>query len=140
MAVRTPFFILFSLMVLQKMQGQYQLNIEITGVPSAEGEVAAALYTDADSFLKFDKVFRATAEKAQKGTNLLTFTNVPEGAYAVAIFHDTNGNGKLDTNWLGIPKEKVAFSKAKMKTFGPPSFDECRFAIKSDTEIRIEIN
>jgi uncharacterized protein (DUF2141 family) len=126
--------------VLQQTQGQYQLELKVTGVTSSEGNIAAALYTDSDSFLEFDKVFKSEAQKAYKGTTVMFFSGLPEGEYAVAIFHDSNGNGKLDTNWLGIPKEKVAFSKAKMKTFGPPNFGECAFTLDKDTEINIALN
>jgi len=70
---------------------------------------------------------------------MMHITDLPAGEYALAIFHDENNNGKLDTNWLGIPKEKVAFSKAKMKTFGPPKFKECAFKMSSDHEIHIDL-
>jgi uncharacterized protein (DUF2141 family) len=33
----------------------------------------------------------------------LDFPDLPSGSYAVALFHDENGNGKLDT-FAGIPK------------------------------------
>lgn len=116
---------------------QHTLRMEITGVESTKGEVSAALYTDQHSFLKFDKVFKAVSAKAVEGVTTLVVNNIPDGTYAVAVFHDKNGNGKLDTNMLGIPKEPVAFSKAKMKTFGPPKFKECAFEIKEDMEISI---
>ena len=116
---------------------QHTLRMEIKGVTSAEGKVSAALYTDQKSFLKFDKVFKAVSSKAVKGITTLIVEDIPDGDYAVAVFHDKNGNGKLDTNFLGIPKEPVAFSNAKMKTFGPPKFSECAFKIKKDTEITI---
>jgi len=119
---------------------QHTLRLTIKGVESAEGKISAALYTDQKSFLKFDKVFKAVSEKAVKGTTNLVIEDIPDGDYAVAVFHDKNSNGKLDTNMLGIPKEPVAFSKAKMKTFGPPSFSESAFSIMADTELTIRLN
>lgn len=116
---------------------QHTLRMKIKGVESAKGKVSAALYTDQNSFLKFDKVFKSVSAKAEKGGTRLIVENLPDGDYAVAVFHDKNGNGKLDTNFLGIPKEPVAFSNAKMKTFGPPKFKECAFSITKDIEITI---
>ena len=116
---------------------QHTLRMKIKGVESTEGKVSAALYTDQNSFLKFDKVFKSVSAKAEKGVTMLRVEDIPDGTYAVAVFHDKNGNGKLDTNFLGIPKEPVAFSNAKMKTFGPPKFSECAFRITKDTEISI---
>lgn len=119
---------------------QHAVRLTIKGVGSAEGKISAAIYTDQKTFLKFDKVFKATSEKAEKGVTNLVFKDIPEGNYAIAVFHDKNSNGKLDTNMLGIPKEPVAFSKGKMKTFGPPSFDECSFPVTKDTELTIRLN
>ena len=64
---------------------------------------------------------------------------MPDGDYAIAIFHDANGNKNLDTNILGIPKEQIAFSKGKMKMFGPPKFEECVFTLNSNMEMKISL-
>lgn len=128
---------LIAMVTVGTAAAQHTLKVEIEGVASTKGKVSAALYTDQKSFLKFDKVFKAVSAKAVKGVTTLIVEDIPDGNYAVAVFHDKNGNGKLDTNFLGIPTEPVAFSKAKMKTFGPPKFEECAFPIMKDTEITI---
>lgn len=117
--------------------GQHQLSVAIKGVPESEGKISIAVYDQADGFLKFDQVFKSNSLPANKGTTTVKIDDVPNGKYAIAVFYDKNGNDKLDTNWLGIPKEKVAFSKAKMKAFGPPKFEECSF--KVDSNLKIEI-
>ncbi len=38
------------------------------------------------------------------------FEDISPGTYALAVIHDENGNGKLDTNWVGIPTEGYGFS------------------------------
>ena len=43
--------------------------------------------------------------------------------------HDENRNGKLDTNFLGIPKEGVGASNNPKSRFGPPSFEESMFVL-----------
>lgn len=50
------------------------------------------------------------------------------GDYAIAIIHDENGNGKLDT-FAGIPREGVGFSRNPVLRFGAPSFQSARFAV-----------
>lgn len=118
---------------------QNQIAIDIHDVPSSKGKISVAVYNTKEGFLKFDKVFKCDSILAQKGVTSISITDLPEGEYALAIFHDENGNDKLDTNWLGIPKEKVAFSKAKMKTFGPPPFKECAFKVAKDTKIAVSL-
>ncbi len=117
---------------------QNTLSVQVNNVESAKGMVKVAVYDSDATFLSFDQVLKANSVAAQKGSIVLSITDLPEGEYALAVFHDENDNGKLDTNWLGIPKESVAFSNAKMKTFGPPKYRECAFKISSDYEIHID--
>jgi len=50
------------------------------------------------------------------------FEDIPPGTYALAVIHDENMNGKLDTQWLGIPTEGYGFSNDVRARFGAPSF------------------
>lgn len=119
---------------------QNSLSIEIQGVKSSSGTINIAIYNQAEGFLKFDDVFKAERVAANKESTQFTITDLPNGEYAVAIFHDENANDKLDTNWLGIPKESIAFSNAKIKTFGPPSYKECAFNMDRDMDLKMEFN
>ena len=118
---------------------QNELAVEVHGVPDSKGKISVAVYDNEDGFLKFDRVFKCDSIAAQKGITKISIKNLPQGEYALAVFYDENGNDKLDTNWMGIPKEKVAFSNAKMKTFGPPKFKECVFKVSSDTKIDVTL-
>ena len=118
---------------------QHNLNLTVNGVSSNKGNICVAIYKDQNSFLKFDRVYKIGSEQAKKGSTLVQINDIPKGSYAVAVFHDENGNRKLDTNMFGIPKEPIAFSKGKMKMFGPPKFDECRFQIASNKAITIQM-
>ncbi|GMN06510.1 hypothetical protein MTsPCn5_18990 [Croceitalea sp. MTPC5] len=118
---------------------QHQINVNVEKVPSSSGKISIALYNSQDAFLKFDKVYSFVSAEANTGTTSLLLDDIPTGEYAIAIFYDENANDELDTNWLGIPKEKVAFSNAKMKTFGPPKFKECAFEVKADKTVTISL-
>jgi uncharacterized protein (DUF2141 family) len=56
------------------------------------------------------------------------FEDIPPGRYALAVVHDENMNGKLDTNHLGIPTEGYGFSNDVKGLLGPPSFAAASFA------------
>ncbi len=71
------------------------------------------------------------------GKVVMTFSGLKDGIYAVAIIHDENGNGKMDTNFLGIPAEGVGVS-TNPRVFGKPSFEQGQFSIKGNTAIAIE--
>lgn len=117
--------------------GQNTLSVSIEGVQTSEGSVKVAIYDREEGFLEFEQVVKTGRAKAKKGVTELAIDDLPSGEYALAIFHDENDNDILDSNWLGIPKERVCFSKAKMKIFGPPSFKECAFHLVSDKEITV---
>ena len=135
---------LFVVLIISLMStglfAQHNLSLNIDGVASEKGNICFAVYNDEGSFLKFDKVYKSGSEKAVKGKTAFDITDLPEGDYAIAIFHDANGNKNLDTNMLGIPKEQIAFSKGKMKMFGPPKYKECVFTVNSNMEMNISLN
>lgn len=119
--------------------GQIQLSVFVEGVKNSLGNINVAVYNQAEGFLKFDTVFKSGHTRAVEGVTHLYIDNLPEGEYALAVFHDENENNELDTSWLGIPKEAYGFSKGKVKLFGPPSFDECAMKISTNREIHITL-
>ena len=118
---------------------QVRLEVEVHGVASSEGAVLVALYNEESGFLKFDQVFHSTGSPAVKGVTRIVIEDLPRGDYAIAVFHDENGNEELDANWLGIPKEPLGFSQARMKTFGPPKFRECVVSLQHDLIVKIPL-
>ncbi|TLP71206.1 DUF2141 domain-containing protein [Maribacter sp. ACAM166] len=116
---------------------QHNLSLNVDGVTSEKGNICFAVYTDESSFLKFNRVYKSGSEKAVTGNTIIKINDLPKGDYAIAIFHDANGNKNIDTNMLGIPKEQIAFSKGKMKMFGPPKFKECVFTLNSNLDMTI---
>ncbi len=119
------------------VMGQHTLSVSLHNTPSSDGAVKVAVYDSEGTFLKFDSVYKSGSAKADQNKVVVQIEDVAEGKYAIAVFHDANDNNELDTNWLGIPKEKVAFSKAKMKAFGPPKFKECAFTVTKDTQVDV---
>jgi uncharacterized protein (DUF2141 family) len=65
--------------------------------------------------------------KIQESQARCDFEDIPPGTYALAVIHDENMNGKLDTNWLGIPKEGYGFSNDARASLGAPAFSDASF-------------
>ena len=66
--------------------------------------------------------------------------NLPAGRYAVAAFHDENGNEKLDRAWSGMPQEPYGFSNGvRGSILGPPDLAEQLFSLSSSRELKIQI-
>jgi len=68
----------------------------------------------------------------------VVFKNLPQGIYAVSVLHDENGNGKMDKNFVGIPKEGYGASNNPKKKMRAPAFDEAKFSLNS-AEQTIEV-
>jgi len=66
----------------------------------------------------------------------LTLHNLPAGTYGVQVMHDENGNGELDANLVGIPKEPWGFSNNAKGKFGPPKWEDVQFSIEEETVVQ----
>ena len=103
------------------------LTIHVDNVGSTDGQVMVALFDDAGRFLK--QPARVAAVPAATGGATVVFRDVAPGEYGFAVFHDLNGNGRMDANPMGIPIEPIAFSNNAQGHMGPPAFDAVRFAV-----------
>ncbi|MCD2515482.1 DUF2141 domain-containing protein [Massilia sp. G4R7] len=83
-----------------------------------------ALYDGPGNFLR--KPVRSARVDAAKGAVDIVLKDLPAGGYGIAVFHDANGNGKMDSNAMGIPVEDHAFSNNARGTMGPPSFEQVK--------------
>ena len=104
------------------------LKIEIKGAPSNQGELLVAVYDKAESFLK--RPVRAQKIPAS-GSTEISFAQLAEGDYAVAVIHDENSNGKLDANPFGMPIEAWGFSNDAIGNMGPPQFEQAKIYLDS---------
>ena len=110
------------------------VTVVVTNFQSDVGEVNLAVYDNDDDFLGENTFTRA---KLDVSDNLVegnvTFTlDLEPGEYAITIHHDDNDNGKMDTNFMGIPKEPAAFSNGHVPRFGPPKYKKAAFTIGED--------
>lgn len=106
-----------------------KIQIEISNVQNAKGNIGLALYNNAQDFIK--KEFKAKNVKAHKGKVYATFDNIPSGTYAIAVLHDENKNEKMDYNVIGVPKEAYGFSNNAKGFMAPPKFEAAAFRLKN---------
>ena len=64
---------------------------------------------------------------------------IPHGEYAISLFIDSNGNKKIDKNFLGIPKEQYGFSNNVMGRMSAPTFDQAKFLVAGPTTQNIKL-
>lgn len=118
------------------------LTVRILNVRNANGVVRIALFQSLDGFPgDASKALHTLPAKIdpQTLTAQAIFSGIPRGTYAVMAFHDENGNGKLDKNVVGIPKEGYGASNNPTKKMRPPTFDEAKFVVASDQSIEVKL-
>ncbi|WP_299368707.1 DUF2141 domain-containing protein [Winogradskyella sp.] len=118
-------------------QESYSLTVKVEDADNNDGKMLIAVYDNASDFL--DKTFKGTKSDISNNGCVVTFENIPEGTYAVSIFHDENDNGKLDSNFIGIPKEDYGCSNGATGFMGPPKWKDAKFELKSDKTITITL-
>ena len=106
------------------------LDVVVEPVASADGALMVALFDAEASWPSAPVQSRKAA--AQPGTTTVRFADLAPGAYAVMLYHDRNGNGSLDKNMLGIPREPYGFSGASAGRIGMPGWREARFELPAD--------
>lgn len=106
------------------------IHVEVLNIKNSMGSVACALFESQDGFpneyLRF--ATNIMSIKIRKSQARCDFEDIPPGIYAIAVVHDENMNGKLDTNFLGIPTEGYGFSNDAKGMVGAASFSSASFS------------
>lgn len=107
------------------------LSMEVQGLRSTKGNILICVTRTARYFpdCSADPDKRHMVISAR--TQVIPLGLLPPGDYAIAIIHDENGNGKLDT-FAGIPREGVGFSRNPAIRFGAPSYKAAHFTIGNE--------
>ena len=114
------------------------LTVKISGLKSNTGLVQVGLFNTKTGFLK--SVYKGVSSEIKSNGAVVTFSNIPKGEYAISAYHDKNSNTKLDTNFMGIPKEDVACSNNAKGMMGPPKYEDAKFQLNKDLKIEVKFN
>ena len=120
--------LLFSQLLNAQIVSGQDITVKVNNLDNNKGKVLVAIYDSKDSFL--NKRFKGTMSKINDNTCEVTFKNIPEGVYAISLFHDENDNNKMDSNFLGIPKEDYGCSNNATGFMGPPKWEDAKFELK----------
>jgi uncharacterized protein (DUF2141 family) len=104
-------------------------ELQLNGVRNARGQVVGTVCRAGERFP--DSCRSAVAKApASAGSVLLRFDGLAPGRYAVAVFHDEDGNGRLALSARGWPSEGFAFSNDAIGRSGVPDFQAASFELR----------
>ncbi len=108
----------------------------------SNGQIIISLHAPFEGKFPNDQAIIKTGKALIRNrTAIIEFKDVEYGNYAFAVHHDENDNGKMDTGFMGMPKEGWAFSNNSKGLIGPPDFIKAKFELKSEKlEMSIKMN
>lgn len=134
-----PYLLCNALILASAVSAQAaDITIHVSQISEPEGMVHWALFDSAEAFDEGGVPVISARSKVADSTLSTTVHGLPPGRYAVRLFHDSNGNGELDRNMLGIPSEGYGFSN-NAGSRGPASFEDAAVAVQSDTTIEVPV-
>lgn len=145
--MRTNFLILTcSLVALFFLQTSFappassrDLTVEITNIKNTKGVIEIGLYSKAENFPSPSKQYKVKRVKPTGKSVRYTFSDLPSGKYALAIFHDENSDKKCNRNLIGVPTEAYAFSRNFRPGLSAPKFSDCCVTVEKDKTISIKL-
>ena len=130
-------FLVFVLQSAAQLLFAQNLTIEVRDIEKVEGHLYVALYNSEETFMK--KPLTAFRIDVKDTSLSIPCQGLPAGTYAISLFQDENGNGKLDSGAFGIPTEKFGFSNDAEGMMGPPSYAKCSFIFSGDMTLVIHL-
>ncbi len=114
-------------------------RVTVTGPKAGAGRVGCSLFANAKGFPMDSSGARAVWHPAGSGQVECRFADVADGTYAIAVSHDLNGNGVVDTNFMGIPTEAWGVSNNVRPKLRAPKFDEAAFRVSDGRDVQLDI-
>ncbi|MFO8146051.1 MAG: DUF2141 domain-containing protein [Gillisia sp.] len=120
------------------LNAQNTIEVEVINFDSNKGKAFIGLYNAENAFLKNEYKGGKVEIKNKKAA--FTFKDIPDGIYAVSVIHDEDNNGRLTTNFLGIPQESYGASNNATGTFGPPKWKNAKFEVRNGEHVKQKIS
>lgn len=106
-------------------------DLTVTDLRTQQGSLRIAIADSEAGWSDTEKAVAGTVRKAHGTEQKFHFPDLPPGSYAVMVMHDENDNGKLDSNFMGMPIEGYGFSN-NPGVMRKPTFEEARFDLGAD--------
>jgi uncharacterized protein (DUF2141 family) len=107
------------------------LTMVITGFKSGKGMARIEVMDSDAAYANETKALCMIKSRIIGNKVELSLKGLPYGQYAIVVHHDVNGNGVMDKNLVGAPKEPYGASNNVRGKFGPPDYDRIRFNLNA---------
>lgn len=104
------------------------LTLTVSGLSPQTGAVMVGVYAGEPAWDAGDAAAGRRIEVTSE-TLSVTIDGLEPGAYGLKLYHDVDGDGRMNTNLMGIPTEPVVFSNNAPMRFGPAQWDDATFVL-----------
>lgn len=130
------------MLFLSQAASAEDLVVQLESLRSTKGSIILCVWNSASAFPDCDKgkpIARQSVAATTAGTTPVVFRDIAPGAIAISAFHDENGNGRFDANFIGLPLEGVGLSNNPKMGFGPPKYRSAVITPRPGTVVRIKM-
>lgn len=113
--------------------------VVVEGLENTKGSIQCGVWKAREGFPNTGNFSRRVVSLSKAGPASCRFDALPAGTYAIAIFHDENGNGRMDKGLFGVPKEGYGVSNNRTYAMAPPKWEESKLSLKEGEKKRITI-
>lgn len=114
------------------------IQLEVSDFRNNQGTLNCRLFTKASDFPEGDGVQTVRVPITGRSSSC-SFPNVEPGTYAVAVVHDEDANGRLDKNFVGVPREGYGVSNNKTYALSMPKWSESQFVINTNENKYLQV-
>jgi uncharacterized protein (DUF2141 family) len=107
------------------------IEIDVVDLRSHKGQLIFGIFTTADGFPTQSEKSVNWQIKRVDADHVVFTAQLPPGKYGASVLHDENGNGRMDKNIAGIPKEGYGVTNNPKPKFRAARFDESLFDLPS---------
>jgi len=130
---------IFAQNTIKKEYNAGKFIISVIEFESSDGKAMIALFNSEESYSETGVNFKSNALEIADQKAEWIIDELPFGEYAIKLYHDENGNKKMDRNMLGIPSEDYGFSNNATGNFGPADYEDAKFIFNTSGQ-KHEIN
>mgnify|MGYP003575126124 CR=1 FL=1 len=104
--------------------------VNVENIRSSNGLVAVTVYADDSSRFLARRGSLYVGRVPARAPSTRVCIHLPStGVYAIAVYHDEDGNRRINRSGLGMPQEGFGFSNNPRTLFSVPSFRSVRVNI-----------
>jgi len=116
------------------------ITVSISGIRAEKGQIVIGVFKDSDTYHKEEPFVNEIFPKINLLQEAMSVQfSLEPGVYGLCLLDDENNNGKMEYNFLGMPKEGFGFSDYSHKGITKPKFDSFKFTLNKDQNKNISI-